>query len=74
MVHAFRTHEYIHIKHVLIASIVVIVLLVGAAVIVYFSTKTPNTPASKPNFKLRSPDDPDDPDDNTPATGPGCGM
>ena len=39
MVHHFRHDEYMHIKPALIISLIVVLLVAGAAIAIYFATK-----------------------------------
>lgn len=67
MVHHFRHDEYLHIKPVLIVCAIVILLIAGGAVAIYYATKPKDTDFSKFYSNTKNPviEDADDPDDDS---------
>lgn len=67
MVHHFRHDEYIHIKPVLIVCVVIILLIAGGAVAIYYATKPKDIDFStfyRPNKKSVTKDADDSNDDH----------
>ena len=66
MVHHFRHDEYLHIKPVLIVCAIVILLIAGGAVAIYYATKPKYMDFSKfySNNKNTVIEDADDTDDS----------
>ena len=64
MVHHFRHDEYLHIKPVLIVCAIVILLIAGGAVAIYYATKPKDTDFSKFYSNTKNPaiEDADDTD------------